>query len=466
MRRRFLIVGLDCVGAEVLGPESLAELPALRGLAERGLHGPLESVLPPITVPAWSCMLSGRDPGELGIYGFRNRRSFEYGDLVYASSAHVRFPRLWDLVGQAGGRSIVVGVPQTAPPTPIRGELVVGFESESGGAARGQPFTHPPELAEEVRRLVGDYQFDLAGFRDLDKEVVLERVYAMTDQRFGLMEHLVRTRAWDFAILCEIGPDRLHHCFWRDHDPTHPRHDPGSPHRGAIRRYYRHLDGRLGRLLEAAGPETDVLVASDHGAVAMHGGVCINEILRRAGWLCLKEEPRQPGRLRPDDVDWSRTRAWGEGGYYARIFLNLVGREPLGVVAGPERDQARDQLARLLERLELPGGPSLVNQVVWPERAYRRVRGIPPDLLVFFGGLRWRSLGSVGLGRTWMTGNDTGVDEANHARDGLFVLAGPDLPARGSRRASILDIAPTVLDRLGLPVADDLAGRSLLSTAS
>lgn len=450
MSRRFLIVGLDCLGAEILSLESLAELPTIRKLVESGISGTLESVLPPITVPAWTSMLTGRDPGELGIYGFRNRRSYAYGDLVCATSGMVRFPRLWDYVGEAGGRSTVVGVPQTWPPSAIRGELVAGFEADRASVQAGAPYTYPATLAEEVARTAGEYVFDVEDFRNVPREAVLQQIYTMTRKRFQLMRHLLKTRPWDFAMLCEIGPDRIHHCFWSDHDPTHPGHDPGSPHRGTIRDYYRFLDRELGRLLELADPGTAVLVASDHGAQPMHGGVCINELLEQSGWLCLKQKFSSPAPLKPEHVDWSRTRAWAEGGYYARIFLNVEGREPRGIVPVTERDRARCELEALLKKLKLNGGPALANQVVWPERAYRRVRGLAPDLLVFFGGLNWRSIGTIGQGPTWMAGNDTGLDQANHSLEGFYVLAGPGFPRGARKRLSILDVAPTVLRWMGL----------------
>src|SRR5690606_31982692 len=105
----------------------LDELPNLRRLAAGGAWGPLASVDPPITVPAWSCMLSGLDPGELGIYGFRNRADHGYDGLTVADARAVEADRLWDRFGRAGRRSIVVGVPQTSPPPPVLGELVSCF---------------------------------------------------------------------------------------------------------------------------------------------------------------------------------------------------------------------------------------------------------------------------------------------------------------------------------------------------
>jgi predicted AlkP superfamily phosphohydrolase/phosphomutase len=455
--RRLLIVGWDCVGSEILAPASLAEMPNLRAIAQAGCCGPLESTVPPITVPAWTSMLTGRDPGELGLYGFRNRRTYGYDDTVYASSRMVKYPRLWDYVAQDGGRSIVVGVPQTLPAPVVDGDLIAGFEGE--GATSG--CTYPPNLANEIPALADGYRYDIPDYRNVDRASILELVHAMTQRRAAIMEHLVTTRAWRFAMLCEIAPDRLHHCFWSDHDPSHPRHDRASPYRGVIRAYYRELDVLLGRLIAAAGDDAAVLIASDHGAKAMHGGVCVNDVLRDAGWLVLKETPPEPGPFTPEMVDWTRTRAWGDGGYYARIFLNVAGREPAGIVPPERYDRTRDELAELLGVVQLRNGPRLENAVVRPERAYRRVRGLAPDLLVFFGDLHWRSLGSVGYADGWLVGNDTGADEANHARDGFYAFAGPGVRRQAPRRASILDIMPTALAWLGIPAPGDLCGRSL-----
>ena len=70
-----------------------------------GTYGGLESTIPPITVPAWMCMMTSRDPGELGIYGFRNRKDYAYDALTIANSHAIKIPTLWDLLG-AGWKEI------------------------------------------------------------------------------------------------------------------------------------------------------------------------------------------------------------------------------------------------------------------------------------------------------------------------------------------------------------------------
>ena len=153
--------------------------------------------------------------------------------------------------------------------------------------------------------------------------------------------------------------------------------------------------------------------------------------------------------MRDADVDWSRTRAWGEGGYYCRLFLNVEGREPDGVVAQAGYDALRDELAVKLESLGGPDGP-IGTKVHRPEDLWRERHGIPPDLVVYFGDLAWRSNGSFGHGRHYTFDNDTGPDDANHAQHGLLVMAGPGVEPGRRDTLSILDVAPTILAPFGL----------------
>src|ERR671935_2628564 len=109
---KLLIVGLDSAAPALVFERWRGELPVLSGLIARGAHGRLVSTHPPITVPAWTSMMASRDPGELGFYGFRNRKDHSYDGYGFASASHVNVPRLWDWLGTAGLRSIVLGVPQ------------------------------------------------------------------------------------------------------------------------------------------------------------------------------------------------------------------------------------------------------------------------------------------------------------------------------------------------------------------
>jgi predicted AlkP superfamily phosphohydrolase/phosphomutase len=442
--RRVAVIGLDCAEPSLVFDRWLDELPSIRGLVRRGTWGTLRSVDPPITVPAWTCMMSGRDPGELGIYGFRNRRDHGYGAMSTADSRSVRVERVWDRLGAAGSHVVVIGVPQTSPPVAVNGELVSCFLTAD---TRRDAYTHPPELRREIEELVGPYAVDVRNFRSDDRDRILAEIYAMTEQRFRVARHLLDTRDWDFFAMVEIGLDRLHHAFWRFLDPSHPRHEPGHRYADVIHGYYRYLDDEIGELLERFDEQTTVMVVSDHGARAMEGAICINEWLLREGYLALSEPLPDDGGLvafRDAPVDWSRTRAWGEGGYYCRLCINVHGREPEGVVEPSDYEALRSELSARLEQLPGADGRAIGTRVHRPEELWRERRGIPPDLVVYFGDLAWRSNGSLGHGRVWTFENDTGPDDANHARDGMWVAAGPGIPSERSD-ASILDVAPMIL---------------------
>ena len=166
--KRAMVIGLDCAEPSLV-ERWRDELPTLAGLMDRGVHGRLTSVVPPHTVPAWSCMMASRTPGDLGVYGFRNRADHSYDGVFLTNGTSIKEPLLWDLVGRAGGESIVIGVPGTYPPRPLRGVLVSCFMTPSIESR----FTYPPGLRDEVQDVVGEYLFDCTDFRTEEKDDLL-----------------------------------------------------------------------------------------------------------------------------------------------------------------------------------------------------------------------------------------------------------------------------------------------------
>lgn len=457
---KLFVIGLDCAEPSLVFDRWREELPHLRQLMETGAYGELESTIPPITVPAWSCMLTGKDPGELGFYGFRNRADYSYHQMTIATSAAVKHARLWGRASASGKRVVVVNVPQTYPPRPLNGYLVTSFLTPSTFSQ----YTYPPSLKVEIARVVGDYQLDVQDFRTEDKDDLLRQIYDMTEKRCQLVKHFLRTKPWDFFMWVEMGVDRIHHGLWKYMDPTHPKHEPGNRYQDAIRDYYHYLDDQIGEMLELVPDGAAVLVMSDHGAQPMEGGICFNEWLMHEGYLVLEDQPQGIVPLVKCEIDWQRTRAWGSGGYYGRLFLNVEGREPQGVIPPEAYDATRDELIARLEALTDPEGRHIGTRVFKPEVVYRQINNIPPDLIVYFGNLAWRSVGSVGLDTVHTFENDSGPDDANHAQNGLFILSAPGLAGQGRVPAqSWQAIAPTMLELLGLEVPPDMEGESLLS---
>ena len=191
------------------------------------------------------------------------------------------------------------------------------------------------------------------------------------------------------------------------------------------------LDGEIAQLLDRVPDDTVVLVVSDHGAKRMVGGICVNEWLIQEGFLVLEEQPDGPlplGRATNRLVTNARL---GRGRLLRPRFLNVAGREPAGTIEPDMYEQTRTGLSKSLEGLGDPEGRPIGTVAYRPEDVFVEVRNVPPDLIVYFGDLDWRSVGSVGLGSVWTFENDTGPDFANHAQQGIFVIPDPARPGLG-----------------------------------
>jgi predicted AlkP superfamily phosphohydrolase/phosphomutase len=284
----------------------------------------------------------------------------------------------------------------------------------------------------------------------------------MTDKRFEVLHHLMKTKPWDFFMFVEIGVDRVQHAFWKYFDKTHHLYKPGNEFETAIIDYYKHVDTKIGALLAEAGDDTVVLVISDHGAKRMKGAFCVNEWLIEQGDLTLAATPVRGASIEKTPVDWSKTRAWGWGGYYARIFLNVEGREPQGIVKAADYERVREELAERLRSVRGPDGEAWATHVIKPDQYYPEARGDAPDLMVYFDDLYWRSAGTLGWGTMYLSENDTGPDDAVHAQHGMYIFHDPKVPGSVRKDIDILDVAPTVLRAMGLPVPADMRGKPLL----
>jgi ATP sulfurylase len=458
--RKVFVIGLDCADPKLVFDVWRDELPNFRRLMEGGLYGSLESSHPPITVPAWTSMLTSKDPGQLGFYGFRNRADYSYSRMSIATSRAITEDRVWDILSRDARQVVLVGVPQTYPPRPVNGHLITSFLTPSANSQ----YTYPAGLKQEIADLLGDreYMLDVTNFRTDDKDHLLQQIYDMAEQRFEIIRWLMHKKPWDFFMFVEMGVDRIHHGMWKYFDKTHPQHEPGNKYENAILDYYRYIDREIGGLLEMLDDDTAVLVVSDHGAQAMQGGICFNEWLRQEGYLVLKEEP-PAGQIVPlekVEIDWTKTKAWGSGGYYGRLFLNVRGREPQGIIDPDDYEAVRAELQAKLAAITGPNGANIGTVAHKPQDLYREVKNIPPDLIVYFGNLTWRSVGSLGHDGIHTSKNDIGPDDANHAQQGMFILYDPRQNMGGRKSdAHLMDVTPTILDIMGLPVPRDMEGK-------
>ncbi len=455
--RKIAIIGLDSVPPELIFKKLLDKLPNIKRMYQRGMHANLETCHPPITVPAWMVMMTGKNPGKLGIYGFRHRKGSSYNDGYLVDSTSVKEETVWEILSKKGKKSIVLGVPPSYPPKAVPNcQKVSCFITPNIYKA----FTYPPSLKDEILSVSdGKYMFDVT-FRIEDRESIKQELFEMTEKRFDVAEYLLKNKQWDFFMLHEIGFDRLHHAFWKFFDPSHPKYVAGNLYENLDEEYYAMVDARIGRLVEILGDDCITFVLSDHGSKGMRGAFCVNQWLEKEGYLKFKTPPKDVVELDKAEVDWSTTKAWGWGGYYARIFLNVKGRESEGTINRADLEAQKKILTHKLIAIVDDKGMKMKNFVFEPEELYGVAVGDKPDLMVYFGDLDWRSAGTVGHDSLYLFENDVGPDDSVHSMNGIFLMFDPKKDLRGKTLEGlhVEDITPTLLRLYDSEIPDGIDG--------
>ena len=463
---KVVLLGLDGATWTLLDPlmES-GRLPHLARLAQSGVRGPLRSTVHPLTPAAWTSAVTGLNPGKHGIYDFRQRRPGAYTlDLVNARRRD-GLP-LWSMLSDAGKRVGVFNVPMTYPPDPVSGFMVSGMDAPSISSS----FIHPPALREALLSAMPGYQIDMDETTP-DPDVYLARLLALSSAHLRALEWLLETHQdLDVLMAVLVATDRLYHAFWRELDPAAPPRDSAL----AVRVHAVHdtilhdADTMLGRLWSWAGADGVVMIMSDHGFGPLAKDVYMNQFLSDAGFLHVR--PGLEGAPFAEMVDWSRTRAYAFG-FFGNINLNLRGREPQGCVEqGRDAQDTLRSITQALHELRDPDdGAPIVDAVHRSDELYSGPHvASAPDLLVVMRDYAYMTRdGYEGVpGRLvappMSHSGKRLVHTGNHRMDGVFMLAGPGVRAGEQvNGATLLDIAPTLLYTLGMPVPGVMDGRVL-----
>ena len=485
-----LLISIDGGSFAALDPRMAAgDMPVLSALVRDGVRAELRSTVPPITPAAWTSFMTGKRPGKHGVYDFRVYDPRSYRD-VFVSSRAVRDPTVWQLLTAAGLRVGVINLPMTYPPPIDAGTVVSGFDTPSTRVE----FTHPPALRSRILSRFPDYDFVATAPPDdpnLTDDEAFARfvadVEASVRQRTALASELLADGPWDVFLVHIQDIDALQHKVWLELiDPD------ASPARHArLRSVYRCLDACIGTLTAAMPPGSLTFLVSDHGFGIQEGRVFPNVLLRRWGLLrqrgrgwarlrrSLRKRAQRLGLLRSGPradwetrvrerafaeslpVRWSATRAYvGVAEIYGLLYLNLRGREPLGIVApGAEADALLDELSARLRAVRDPRDGGAVFEAVLRGDAVDRDDefGRRPELvLVPRGDLTVsRDLND----RLW---HDVYAKPAGtHRPEGILVAAGPGVRTGRIPAVDLIDVAPTLLALAGVGIPEDVDGRVL-----
>jgi predicted AlkP superfamily phosphohydrolase/phosphomutase len=506
-RSRVVAIGLDGLPLDLIQPWiDAGELPFLKEYSKNGILGRLKTVFPPVTATAWSSINTGKNPGKHGIFEFLQRVPGEK-ERQAVNSTFIDGETIWDVLSRQGRRVCVVNVPVTFPPRPVNGILISGFLTPRGN----RDFTWPPSLLREMEERFGTYQlYHHEVYRAGGVQKVIDELNFMLDFRGRTGLHLLQSEAWDFFIINFLGTDRVQHELWHIWDESHHLHSPreSGRYREKIMDFFRSLDKTLEEFSRAAGPETHMMLFSDHGMGILEYFVNFNTWLMEKGYLKLKRTPptalkkalffggftpaftyrmamycgmaklRLKGGLGQrrkvidlmrriflsmDNVDWKKTVAYSQGNY-GQIFINLQGREPEGVVSrGEEYERILAGLKKDLEEMVDPrNGQRLVDEVFRREDIYSGPHTeMAPDISFSMRDMRYKALGVMEFSSRHFVEKAFG-NSGDHRMHGLLALKGkgvkgefPDIEAR------VTDIMPTILYLLGVPIPDDLDGRVL-----
>ena len=451
-KRKVLVIGLDAAPPELVFDKFKDRLPNLKMMLENGLYGRLRSCDPPITIPAWLSMFTGKGPECLGLYGFRHRKDFSYTEFWIANSHSCKEKTVWDIASDIGKKVCIVGVPPSYPPKEVNGCLISCFITPD----TNRDYTYPASLKKEIEDLVGEYMVDV-DFRTQEREKLREQLFEMTEKRFKVIKYLLKEKPWELFIFVEIGVDRVQHAFWKYWDKQHHLYQEGNKYESVIFDYYKYLDDEIGDLLNIVGKDTTVFVVSDHVVKRMKSAFCINEWLYQQGYLKINRLPEKPTPLEEADIDWPRSTAWGWGGYHARIFLNLKGRERQGLIEPSDFEKKRDEITEKIKAVKSPNGKKMETEVFFSKDIYDSAQ---PDMTIYLDNLNFRSAGTVGHRSLFLGENDTGPDDAVHDKHGIFVLFDPATKQKGEREnLKIIDVAPTILSKLGGNIPEDMEGK-------
>jgi predicted AlkP superfamily phosphohydrolase/phosphomutase len=441
-------------------------LPNLSRLVEAGTRGPLRTVHPPVTCPAWRCSTSGKNPGKLGVYWWLDLDR-ETGQLTSPDATSFDTADVWDYLSEAGRRCAVLNVPMTYPPPAVNGTMVAGFGAPFEVDLDDEPIADPPEMQS---RLEAEYDWQV-GVDDVTAPGGLEEALDVMRSRFELLLDLLE-EGYDYVHLTLFYVNVLQHHFG-DGPETE--------------RAWRLVDEYLGRLPD----DLTKIVYSDHGHSHIERTFVVNRYLLDEGYLTIEQRagdevtgglysllrrvgvsPRTAGAVARRLLPTAVYERIVESGYPIPTFelatrVNWAESDAVALSQGPiylnrdrlgdDYDRVRDELKAELESISVDGSCPFADVSV-AEAVYEGDHvDDAPDLMLTAAD-SWEIYG--GVTPSTVERQVTSWTSGNHPI-GMLLVHGPDVEAGELATRSILDVAPTVLRYLDCPVPTDLDGEAL-----
>lgn len=439
-KKRVVVIGLDGVPFTYIRRLlPTGELPNFRAIVDEGALVQMDTTLPNVSSVAWASFMTGQNPGKHNIYGFVDRQPGSLKTFI-PTARNLRSPMLWEILSAAGKRVFAMNVPVTYPSRQVNGIVVGCFLSPSVEKAAPNA-----EVAQALKRLNYCVDADPMHARR-DKDSFLGHLDEVFERRIDAMRYFWQQEPWDFFMAHVMETDRLHHFFWEEMEQDHPKYAP------AFLEFYKRVDQVLGEIRGWLDENTTLVILSDHGFCTIKQEVYVNTWLHDQGYLqYAKDQPQGIADMGGESVAYSLDPG--------RIFLNVKGREPHGVIApGAEYERMRRDLAEQIVGMSDPAtGEPMVERVYTREELYHGSHAAAGADLVLAMRDGYDPKGP--LGKPNLTFKGTSLVGMHTTPDALLYLQGHK---QIERRPHINDVAPTILDLLDVPVPADMDGRSVV----
>lgn len=511
--KKVFIISLDGATFDVLLPlMEQGHLPNLKTLHAGGLSAQLESVIPAVTAPAWTSFMTGKTPAKHGVFGF-TQFDPTHNRVRLTNARDIRSKTLWQILSDKGKRSIVVNLPYTTPPYPINGIMVSGWDSPP------RNFSYPDDLAAKILEMFPDYRdnlnmwlFDyMPGMAQGNFDRLIDTLITGCRQGSQLAQYFLERESWDVFMVHFQQTDWIQHKLWGYIEEACQNSESRDRRVERVRECYRCFDREVGVLLEKVEHLEPVsIVLSDHGFGDYQGALFPNYYLKEWGYFheteaadkdtakpvrefCHKhallrqiyrglasikhhaENVLEFKRFRNFDswvdfaggtfggrslpVDWSRTKVATVGAYEcAFLYVNLIGRGPVGTVRPDEYEGIVSPLVKRFANLTHPQtGQKLYRQVARGSEVFS-----PPAADILLPDVVLLPKDGYGVSSKISDVLPQATREGVHRHNGVLFIRGQGLRQSVSNFSPFLiDLAPTILHSLGLPVPADMEGRVL-----
>lgn len=473
---RTIVIGLDGAAFRVLDPfMDKGLMPNLKRLKENGSAGILKSTFPPTTAPAWTAFMTGKNPDEHGLFDFR-KPLHHTKKRTLVSSRDIKARKIWDILSENEKITGIVNVPMTYPPEQINGIMISGFLTPDKDAR----MIYPGSLFNDFIENVPGYEIDIMHTKNWHFKkckAILKKQGEILSNRIIACKYIMRKLDWDFFMVVLEDMDRIQHVLWNCFEKKYERKH--------IEGYYTFIDSKIGELIDGLEDKCNIILVSDHGFIGKRKLFYVNNWLNNIGLFESKKKERSKRFLRKLDIFnlrrimrktiktpnldyssqimWQNTKAYSGNWSEYGIYINLVGREPFGIVSNDEYEELREFIIKEISTLSDGENCKIV------KRAFKREEMFPgsytsniPDIL-FEVNEDFLIDENVSYGMD-ITSEAPEHKSSSHDENGIIIIHGKNVKSGNEiLDANIIDLAPTILSMHDVPVPGDMQGKALVN---